>query len=250
MVPYDVVAGPDDDVRVKAGDKELAPPELSAMILQKLKADAEAYLGEKVTDAVITVPAYFNDAQRQATKDAGKIAGLDVLRIINEPTAAALAYGSTRTAPIRRSWSSTSAAARSTSPCSSWARASSRSSRPRATTTSAATTSTRRSSTGWSPSSSASRASTSRTTRGAAAALRARPRRPRSSSPPRSRRHQPAVHHARRDGPQAPRLTLTRAKLNEVTHHLVERTVGPVTQSLKDAGLEAKDIDQVILVAA
>ena len=93
MVPYDVVAGPDDDVRVKAGDTELAPPELSAMILQKLKADAEAYLGETVTDAVITVPAYFNDAQRQATKDAGKIAGLNVLRIINEPTAAALAYG-------------------------------------------------------------------------------------------------------------------------------------------------------------
>src|SRR6201747_2119158 len=93
MIPYDVVAGPNDDVRVKAGDEELAPPELSAMILQKLKADAEAYLGEKVTEAVITVPAYFNDAQRQATKDAGKIAGLNVLRIINEPTAAALAYG-------------------------------------------------------------------------------------------------------------------------------------------------------------
>src|SRR6476660_715179 len=93
MVAYDVVAGPNDDVRVKAGDEELAPPELSAMILQKLKADAEAYLGETVTDAVITVPAYFNDAQRQATKDAGKIAGLNVLRIINEPTAAALAYG-------------------------------------------------------------------------------------------------------------------------------------------------------------
>src|SRR5664279_2565506 len=93
MIPYDVVAGPNDDVRVKAGDEELAPPELSAMILQKLKADAEAYLGETVTDAVITVPAYFNDAQRQATKDAGKIAGLNVLRIINEPTAAALAYG-------------------------------------------------------------------------------------------------------------------------------------------------------------
>ncbi|MDX6561972.1 MAG: molecular chaperone DnaK, partial [Gaiellales bacterium] len=93
MIPYDVVAGPNDDVRVKAGDQELAPPELSAMILQKLKADAEAYLGETVTDAVITVPAYFNDAQRQATKDAGKIAGLNVLRIINEPTAAALAYG-------------------------------------------------------------------------------------------------------------------------------------------------------------
>ena len=93
IVPYSVVQGPNGDVRVKAGDKELAPPEISAMILQKLKADAEAYLGEPVTDAVVTVPAYFNNAQREATKDAGKIAGLNVLRIINEPTAASLAYG-------------------------------------------------------------------------------------------------------------------------------------------------------------
>ena len=93
IVPYEVVKGPNGDVRVKAGDKEYAPPEISAMILQKLKADAEAYLGEPVADAVITVPAYFNNAQREATKDAGKVAGLNVLRIINEPTAAALAYG-------------------------------------------------------------------------------------------------------------------------------------------------------------
>jgi molecular chaperone DnaK len=93
IVPYEVVEGPNGDVRVTAGGKEYAPPEISAMILQKLKADAEAYLGETVTDAVITVPAYFNNAQREATKDAGKIAGLNVQRIINEPTAAALAYG-------------------------------------------------------------------------------------------------------------------------------------------------------------
>jgi len=93
IVPYEVVQGPNGDVRVKAEGKEYAPPEISAMILQKLKADAEAYLGEPVTDAVITVPAYFNNAQREATKDAGKIAGLNVLRIINEPTAASLAYG-------------------------------------------------------------------------------------------------------------------------------------------------------------
>src|SRR5215471_1137300 len=93
IVPYEVVQGPNGDVRVKAEGKEYAPPEISAMILQKLKADAEAYLGESVTDAVITVPAYFNNAQREATKDAGKIAGLNVLRIINEPTAASLAYG-------------------------------------------------------------------------------------------------------------------------------------------------------------
>lgn len=90
---YKVVKGPNNEVRVAMGGKEYSPPEVSAMILQKLKADAEAYLGDKVTDAVITVPAYFNDAQRQATKDAGAIAGLNVLRIINEPTAASLAYG-------------------------------------------------------------------------------------------------------------------------------------------------------------
>jgi molecular chaperone DnaK len=93
IVPYEVVKGEGGDVRVKAEGKEYAPPELSAMILQKLKTDAEAFLGESVTEAVITVPAYFNNAQREATKDAGKIAGLEVLRIINEPTAAALAYG-------------------------------------------------------------------------------------------------------------------------------------------------------------
>ncbi|MGC8792360.1 MAG: molecular chaperone DnaK, partial [Bryobacteraceae bacterium] len=93
MVPYKVVAGPNGDARVQIMGKLYSPPEISAMILTKLKEAAEAYLGEKVTKAVITVPAYFNDAQRQATKDAGQIAGLEVVRIINEPTAAALAYG-------------------------------------------------------------------------------------------------------------------------------------------------------------
>jgi molecular chaperone DnaK len=93
MVPYSVVAAPNGDVRVKSGGKEYAPPEISGMILQKLKQAAEQYLGQPVTKAVITVPAYFNDAQRQATKEAGKIAGLEVMRIVNEPTAAALAYG-------------------------------------------------------------------------------------------------------------------------------------------------------------
>src|SRR5262245_2664819 len=92
-VPYKVVAGPNDAVRFDIGGKLYAPEEISAQVLRKLAEDAAKYLGEKVTDAVITVPAYFNDAQRQATKDAGTIAGLNVLRIINEPTAAALAYG-------------------------------------------------------------------------------------------------------------------------------------------------------------
>ena len=93
LVPYKVVGGPNADASVKVGEKLYSPPEISAMILQKMRQAAEEYLGEKVEKAVITVPAYFNDSQRQATKDAGKIAGLDVVRIVNEPTAAALAYG-------------------------------------------------------------------------------------------------------------------------------------------------------------
>src|SRR4051795_13364062 len=93
MVPYRVVSGQNGDARVFAGGKAFSPPQICAMLPQKLRQDAEAYLGETVDLAVITVPAYFNDAQRQATKDAGKIAGLDVKRIINEPTAASLAYG-------------------------------------------------------------------------------------------------------------------------------------------------------------
>ena len=93
MVPYRVVSAPNGDVRIKIGDQELAPPQISAMVLQKLKQAAEEYLGQPVAKAVITVPAYFNDAQRQATKEAGQIAGLEVMRIVNEPTAAALAYG-------------------------------------------------------------------------------------------------------------------------------------------------------------
>jgi len=93
ILPYKIVEASNGDAKVVMGDKEYSPAEISAMILQKMKMDAEAYLGEKVTEAVITVPAYFNDSQRQATKDAGKIAGLEVLRIVNEPTAASLAYG-------------------------------------------------------------------------------------------------------------------------------------------------------------
>lgn len=112
-VAYDVENGPNSTPRVRIGDRQYTPQELSALILQKMKQTAEDYLGQTVTEAVITVPAYFNDAERQATKEAGAIAGLDVKRIINEPTAAALAYGLDKPKKIRKSPSSTSVAVRS-----------------------------------------------------------------------------------------------------------------------------------------
>ncbi len=126
-VPYEVVAGPNGQahVRVSNADRAFSPPEISAMILQKMRQTAEDYLGQAVTQAVVTVPAYFNDAQRQATKDAGKIAGLEVLRIINEPTAAAWPTDWTRKR-MRRSPYMTLVAALTTSRCSSWVRVSSR----------------------------------------------------------------------------------------------------------------------------
>ena len=159
MVPYQVIKGSNGDARVRAGDKDLSPPEISAMVLQKLKQAAEEYLGQSIADAVITVPAYFNDAQRQATKDAGQIAGLNVQRIVNEPTAAALAYG------LDKKKDETIAvydfgAAPSTSPFSRSAKASSRSSPPTATPISAATTSTSASSSGSPTSSTRATAST------------------------------------------------------------------------------------------
>ena len=125
LVPYKIVRADNGDAWVEVDGQKYSPSQISAFILQKMKETAEAYLGEKVEKAVITVPAYFNDAQRQATKDAGKIAGLEVLRIINEPTAAALAYG-WRRRKARPSPSTTSAAAPSTSPSSRSATASSR----------------------------------------------------------------------------------------------------------------------------
>jgi molecular chaperone DnaK len=249
MVPYDVVAGPNDDVRVKAGDQELAPPELSAMILQKLKADAEAYLGETVTDAVITVPAYFNDAQRQATKDAGKIAGLNVLRIINEPTAAALAYGldkdrADQTILVFDLGGGTFDVSvlelgegvfevKSTSGDNhlggdnfdkaivDWMVAEFK--REQGIDLSKDPMALQR------------------------LYDKAEEAKIQLSSAQSAPINLPFIALAS-DGPRHLELTLTRAKLNEVTHDLVERTVGPVRQSLKDAGLEAKDIDQVILV--
>jgi molecular chaperone DnaK len=249
MVPYDVIAGPNDDVRVKAGDQELAPPELSAMILQKLKADAEAYLGETVTDAVITVPAYFNDAQRQATKDAGKIAGLNVLRIINEPTAAALAYGldkdrADQTILVFDLGGGTFDVSvlelgegvfevKSTSGDNhlggdnfdkaivDWMVAEFK--REQGIDLSKDPMALQR------------------------LYDKAEEAKIQLSSAQSAPINLPFIALAS-DGPRHLELTLTRAKLNEVTHDLVERTVGPVKQALKDAGLEPKDIEQVILV--
>ncbi len=148
LMPYSIVRADNGDAWVEVRGKKIAPPQVSAEVLRKMKKTAEDYLGEEVTEAVITVPAYFNDSQRQATKDAGRIAGLEVKRIINEPTAAALAFGLDKKArrATARSPSTTWAAARSTSRSSrsptSTARSSSRCSPPTATPSSAARTST------------------------------------------------------------------------------------------------------------
>jgi molecular chaperone DnaK len=166
LMPYKIVAADNGDAWVEIRGQKLAPQQVSAEILRKMKKTAEDYLGEAVTEAVITVPAYFNDSQRQRTKDAGRIAGLDVKRIINEPTAAASPSASTRrTRATARSPSMTSAAAPSTSRSSrsptSTARSSSKCCRPTATPSWAAKTSTSASSTTSLPSSRRTKASTS-----------------------------------------------------------------------------------------
>src|SRR5713101_2237337 len=166
VVPHDKER---DDLLIQLGETTCSPPEISAMVLAELRLDAEAFLGKPVTKAVITVPAYFNDSQRNATKDAGRIAGLDVIRIINEPTSASLA------------------AAPSISPCSTCTRACSRSRRPAATRCWAETTSTTASSTGWRSPSWRSTASTCARTRCPCSACGTRPRRPSASCPARSR---------------------------------------------------------------
>ncbi len=249
MIPYDVVAGPNDDVRVKAGGVELAPPELSAMILQKLKADAEAYLGETVTDAVITVPAYFNDAQRQATKDAGKIAGLNVLRIINEPTAAALAYGldkdrADQTVLVFDLGGGTfDVSVLELGDGVFEVKATSGDNHLGGDNFDKAVVD-------WMVAE-FKREQGIDLSKDPMALQRlydkAEEAKIQLSSAQSAPINLPFIALAS-DGPRHLELTLTRAKLNEITHDLVERTVGPVKQALKDAGLEPKDIEQVILV--
>jgi molecular chaperone DnaK len=248
IVPYEVVKGPNGDVRVKAGDKEYAPPEISAMILQKLKADAEAYLGEAVTDAVITVPAYFNNAQREATKDAGKIAGLNVVRIINEPTAAALAYGlekeEEQTVLVFDLGGGTFDVSvlelaegffqvKST-----------------AGDNHLGGDNFDKAVVDWMVAEfkkdqgidlAADKMALQRLYEAAEKA------KIELSSTMTTQINLPFVT-ATQEGPKHLDLQLTRAKLNELTADLLERTVGPTKQALSDAGLEAKDINHVVLV--
>src|SRR6476660_5055066 len=248
MVPYEVASGPNGDARVKAGDKTFPPQEISAMILQKLKADAEAYLGEPVSEAVITVPAYFNDAQRNATKDAGKIAGLEVLRIINEPTAASLAYGLDKehdqTILVFDLGGGTfDVSVLELGDGVFEVKATSGDNHLGGDNFDKAIVD-------W-----------------LAAEFKRDQGIDLSKDPMALQRLYEAAEKAKielsttqstninlpfitadADGPKHLDTTLTRAKLGELTHDLIERTVGPTKQALSDAGLSASQIDQVILV--
>ncbi len=248
IVPYEVVRGPNGDVRVRAGGKEHAPPEISAMILQKLKTDAESYLGESVTDAVVTVPAYFNNAQREATKDAGKIAGLNVLRIINEPTAASLAYGLDKeTDQTILVWDlgggTFDVSILELGEGVFEVKATNGDNHLGGDNFDKAIVD-------WMVAEfkrdqgidlSQDRMALQRLYEAAEKA------KIELSSTMSTQINLPFVT-ATPEGPKHLDLQLTRAKLTELTAELVERTVGPTKQCLKDAGLEAKDIDHVILV--
>ena len=248
-MPYKVTEAPNGDVRVMMDGREYSPPEISAMILGKLKADAEAYLGETITQAVITVPAYFNDAQRNATKDAGKIAGLEVLRIINEPTASSLAYGLDKKRATKSLRSTILAAEPSISPFWTLAKASSRWNLPMAIPSWAATTLTSELSITWPVSSSARNGIDLRRDRQALQRLKegAEKAKIELSSTVQSEINLPYIT-ADASGPKHLVINLTRAKLEQLTGDLIERSLGPVRQALKDAGKQPSQINEVVLV--
>jgi molecular chaperone DnaK len=250
IVPYEVVEGPNGDVRVKAGGKEYAPPEISAMILQKLKADAEAYLGEAVTDAVITVPAYFNNAQREATKDAGKIAGLNVLRIINEPTAAALAYNLEKEEDQKILVFDLGGGTFDVSVLEYDAETATLEVHATSGDNHLGGDNFDKAIVDWMVGEfkkdqgidlAADRMALQRLYEAAEKA------KIELSSTMTTQINLPFIT-ATQEGPKHLDLQLTRAKLNELTADLLERTVGPTKQALSDAGLESKDIDHVVLV--
>ena len=253
LMPYRIVKADNGDAWVEVRGKKIAPQQVSAEILRKMKKTAEDYLGEEVTEAVITVPAYFNDSQRQATKDAGRIAGLEVKRIINEPTAAALAFGLDKREGDARSRCTTLAAARSTSRSSrsrtSKASTSSRCCRPTATRSSAARTSTSGSSSTSSTSSGRKRASISRTTCSHCSGSRKPPKRRRSScrAAQQTEINLPYIT-ADQSGPKHLSMKITRAKLESLVEDLIGRTVEPCRTAIKDAGVKLDDISDVILV--
>jgi len=247
-VGYNVSSGPGGDVRVKINDREYSPPEISAMILQKLKRDAEEYLGDEVTDAVITVPAYFEDAQRQATKDAGRIAGLNVKRIINEPTAAALAYGLDKEGEqtilvFDLGGGTFDVSILELGEGVFEVKATSGNNHLGGDDFDAKVVE-------WMVSEfkKAEGIDLSKDKMAAQRLVEAAEKAKRELSSTMSTSINLPFITADANGPKHLDLTLTRAQFNQLTADLVEGTAGPVRQALKDAGLDGSQIDQVILV--